>query len=172
MKKFLAIAVAAMLGTAVSLAQATQGDLATGVNLVYGFGIKSLGLGAKFQYTPIDHLRAEAGFNYYFKKDFQTMFDVNLNAHYLINVHQDNLYVYPLAGLCFASVTFDEKGAAKKWGDAAGEKFDDVNRLGLNLGAGVQYQLTENIGLTFEYRYTVMKKIDQSVLGFGANYKF
>ena len=104
MKKIIAIVVAALMGTTAAVAQATQGDIATGANIVYGFGVKSLGVGAKFQYTFIDHVRGEVGFNYFFKKDFVTMWDASVNAHYLINVHHENLYLYPIAGLTFASL--------------------------------------------------------------------
>ena len=172
MKKILALVCMALLSTAASFAQVEKGDVAAGVNLLYGSGIESMGLGAKFQYTIIDHVRAEVGFNYFFKKDFQSMWDANVNAHYLINVYQDKLFLYPIVGLCFASVSFDEKGAAKKWGLEAEGKYDDVNRFGLNLGAGAEYLINEHIGITLEYRHTIMKKIDQGVFGIGANYKF
>jgi outer membrane protein X len=171
MKKALAFMFAAILCIATCSAQLYKGDIAAGANLVYGSHIESLGLGAKFQYTIIDHVRAEVGFNYFFKKDFHTMWDANLNAHYLINVYQEKLLLYPIAGLCFASVSFDEKGAMKKW-DYVGDDYNDTNRFGLNLGAGAEYLINENIGVTLEYRHTIMKDIDQGVIGVGVNYKF
>ncbi len=170
MKKIFAIAVAALMGTTAAVAQATQGDIATGANIVYGFGVKSVGIGAKFQYTFIDNVRGEVGFNYFFKKDFVTMWDASINAHYLISVHQDNLFLYPIAGFTFATTSYDTKGAEKKLKPEAIDK--DHTRVGLNLGAGAQYQYNDHIGFTFEYRYSIMKDIDQSVIGLGVNYKF
>lgn len=158
MKKTLAFLCAALLGIASGWAQINQGDIAAGANLVYGSKIENIGLGAKFQYTVIDHVRAEVGFNYFFKKHHQSMWDVNLNAHYLINVYQDRVLLYPIAGLSFASVE---------------NEFDkDINRIGLNLGAGAQYMLNDNVGVTLEYRHSIMKDIDQGVIGLGVNYKF
>lgn len=172
MKKIFAFVCVALLGTVAGFAQASKGDIAAGVNLIYGNEIENMGLGARFQYTIIDHVRAEVGFNYFIKKDFHSMWDANLNAHYLINVYQDKLYLYPIAGLCFASVTFDETGAVKKWGDEVRDKYKDTSRFGLNLGAGAQYSFTDHFAVTLEYRHTIMKDIDQGVFGIGANYKF
>ena len=170
MKKILAFVACALLCSTAALAQAEKGDVATGVNLVYGFGIKSVGIGAKFQYTFLDRVRGEVGFNYYFKKDYVTMWDASVNAHYLVSVHQDNFFLYPLVGLTFASTSVDKSGASKKLQTSAIP--DGHSRIGLNLGAGAQYQYSDHIGFTFEYRYSVMKDIDQSVLGIGVNYKF
>ena len=172
MKKILALVCTVLLGITAASAQAYKGDVAAGINLNYGSGIENIGLGAKFQYTIIDHLRAEVGFNYFFKKNFESMWDANLNAHYLINVYQEKLYLYPIVGLNFSSLSFDEKGFAKEYGVDPGVKHEDINRFGLNLGAGAEYRITEKIGLSLEYRHTILKDIDQGVFSIGANYKF
>lgn len=172
MKKIFALMSALVLGVATSMAQVEKGDIAVGGNLVYGSGIENLGFGARFQYTIIDHVRAEVGFNYFFKKNYQSMWDANLNAHYLISVYQDKLFLYPIVGLNFSSLSFDEKGAAKEFGAQAEDAHDDINRFGLNLGAGAQYMITDNFGVTLEYRHTILKDIDQGVFGLGVNYKF
>lgn len=160
MKKLLSLVCAVCLFSGMAFAQSEvdKGQAAVGTQLVYGSNIESLGLGARFMYNPINHLRAEAGFNVYFKRDHQSMFDVNLNAHYLIGVYQEKLYLYPIAGLCFASTHSDV--------------IEDFNRFGLNLGAGAEYLVSERVGLTLEYRHTIMKTIDQGVFSIGANYKF
>lgn len=172
MKKIFALALTIALTVTTAMAQAYKGDIAAGVNLNYGSKIENLGLGAKFQYTIIDHLRAEVGFNYFFKKNYESMWDANLNAQYLINVYQEKLYLYPIVGLNFSSLSFDEKGFNKEFGVDPSVEHDDINRIGLNLGAGAQYQITERIGLSLEYRHTILKDIDQGVFSLGASYKF
>ena len=177
MKKILALVCTVLLGVTAASAQVTQGEVAAGLNLNYGSEIENIGLGAKFQYTIIDHLRAEVGFNYFFKKNYESMWDANLNAHYLINVYQDKLYIYPIVGLNFSSMSFDEKGFIKKLKEIGGVvdpdfELKDINRFGLNLGAGAEYRVTEKIGLSLEYRHTILKDIDQGVFSIGANYKF
>ena len=73
MKKILTLVCALMLGMGLGQAQVHQGETAAGVNLLYGSEIESLGIGAKFQYTFINNVRGEVGFNYFFKKDFVTV---------------------------------------------------------------------------------------------------
>lgn len=172
MKKIFAIICAAIMGVASANAQAEKGDLAVGANIVYGSEIKNMGVGARVQYNPLDHVRAEFGMNYFFQKDYVNMWDVNLNAEYLISVYNHRLYLYPIVGLSFAKTSFDADKFRKDHAmDPDVKKFDD-KAFGLNLGAGAEYSLTEHIGVTLEYRHSIMKDIDQGVFGIGANYKF
>ena len=145
MKKIFTLVCALMLGIGVSQAQVGQGETAVGVNLVYGSEIESLGLGARFQYGIIDHLRGEVGFNYFF------------DAHYLVNLFNENFFIYPLAGLNYTMAKFE--GVEK-------------NHIGLNLGAGVEYEISDHWGVNLEYRHTIIRKVDQGVIGLGLNYKF
>lgn len=172
MKKILTIICAAILGIASASAQAEKGDVAIGANIVYGSEIKNMGVGFRVQYTPMDHVRGELSTNYFFQKDYVNMWDINLNAEYLINVYSQRLYLYPIVGLSFAKSSFDaDKFRKDHEMDPDVKKFDD-KAFGLNLGAGAEYKLTEHVGLTLEYRHSVMKDIDQGVFGIGANYKF
>ena len=172
MKKVLTIVCAAIMGIASANAQAEKGDFAAGANIVYGSEIKNMGVGVRFQYTPLEHVRAELGMNYFFQKDYVNMWDINLNAEYLINVYNQRLYLYPIVGVSFAKASFDYDKFVKDHGmDTDASKFDD-KAFGLNLGAGAEYQLTDHVGVTLEYRHSVMKDIDQGVFGIGANYKF
>ena len=162
MKKLLTLVCAMMLGLGFAQAQVHQGETAVGANLVYGSEIESLGLGARFQYGILDQLRAEVGFNGFFEHNHMSWWDVNLNAHYLVGLSNDKLYIYPLAGLNYTMVDF--KGDLNPKGEE--------NHVGLNLGAGVEYELTEHFGVNVEYRHTIIRKVDQGVFGLGINYKF
>ncbi len=159
MKKILTLVCAMMLGLGIGQAQVHQGQTAVGANLVYGSEIENLGLGARFQYGILDALRAEVGFNYFFEKHHTTWWDVNINAHYLLNLRNEQLYIYPLAGLNY---TMKNDKIEK----------DEDNHIGLNLGAGIEYELTDHFGINLEYRHTIVRKVDQGVFGLGVNYKF
>lgn len=174
MKKFITLICVAIMGIGCASAQAEKGDMAIGANIVYGSMIKNAGFGARVQYTPLDHIRAEFGVNYFFQKDYVSMWDVNLNGEYLIGLLNNKLYVYPIVGLSFAKASVDNKGLNKDLSDVLEEKvnIDGDKAFGLNLGAGVEYRLTDHIGVTLEYRHSIMKDIDQGVIGLGANYKF
>lgn len=157
MKKILTFVCVLMLGMGVSQAQVHQGETAAGVNLVYGSEIKSLGLGARFQYGVLDQLRAEVGFNFFFEHDHNTWCDVNVNAHYLLGLLNDQLFLYPLVGLNYTMAKYNS---------------DEENHIGLNVGAGAEYEITDHIGVNLEYRHTIVRKVDQGIIGLGINYKF
>ena len=162
MKKILTIVCLLMLGMGVGSAQVHQGETAAGVNLVYGSRIESMGIGARFQYGVTDQLRAEVGFNHFFEHNHLSCWDVNINAHYLIGLANDKLYIYPLAGLNYTM--FDYKADDNPKGEE--------NHVGLNLGAGIEYELNEHFGVNLEYRHTIVRKVDQGVISLGLNYVF
>ena len=162
MKKILTLVCMMMLGMGFAQAQVHQGETAVGANLVYGSEIENLGVGARFQYGIMDQLRAEVGLNYFFEKNHLSWWDVNINAHYLVGLWNDQLYIYPLAGVNYTMV--DYKGDLNDKGEE--------NHIGLNLGAGIEYELNEHFGVNFEYRHTIIRKVDQGVFGLGINYKF
>lgn len=153
MKKLLMIAFMALVSTTMF---AQKGSTWLGVNVNYGLhsDYKNLGAGVKAQYEFIDNVRAEASANYFFKKDYCTMWDVNLNAHYLIPV--GGLTVYPLAGVTLLGSEVEVFGV----------KASDSN-LGLNVGAGLEFPITEGIKLNVEAKYQIVKDWDRPVISAG-----
>jgi len=167
MRKILTLVCALTLALAAQ-AQVQQGETAVGANLVYGSEIESLGLGARFQYGILDQLRAEVGFNGYFEHNHTTWWEVNLNAHYLLNLYQQRLYFYPIGGLNYTMANHKESyERGGKWYEKGEE-----NHIGLNVGCGFEYELDPHFGVTLEYRHTIVRKVDQGVFGVGLNYKF
>lgn len=162
MKKILLLVCALVLGMSTAMSQVQQGETAVGANLVYGSEIESMGIGARFQYGILDQLRAEVGLNYFFEHNHTTWWDVNINAHYLLPVWNNQLYFYPLVGLNYTMTRVKLPGM----------KADEENHVGMNVGAGVEYEFTEHFGVNFEYRHTIIRKVDQGVFGLGLNYKF
>jgi outer membrane protein X len=163
MKKILALVCTMLLGMGFAQAQVHQGETAVGANLVYGTEIESLGLGARFQYGILDQLRAEVGFNGFFAHNHRTWWDVNINAHYLLGLWNNQLYFYPLAGLNYTMTKVSMPGVSS----------DEENHIGLNVGAGIEYEINEHFGANFEFRHTIIRKsLDQAIFGVGLNYKF
>lgn len=158
------------MGIGCASAQAEKGDFAVGANLLYGSGIKNIGVGARVQYNPMNNVRAEFGMNYFFQKNYNSMWDMNLNAEYMIGLFEHKVYIYPIVGLSFAKLNYDLDGHKNDHGDEG--KGANDNAFGLNLGAGAEYRFSEHVGFTLEYRHSIMKDIDQGVFGVGANYKF
>lgn len=166
MRKFI---IAAIICIATSgIASAHKGQFSLGGNVVYGTCVSNIGLGVKGQYEIINHLRAEASFNYYFKnsvkfgnvKSNYYMWEFNANAHYVIPL-SSKFDIYPLAGITVANL------------DNADDKaYHAHTKVGANLGAGVDFNLNSHVSLNFAVKYTLISDLDQAVFGLGAVYHF
>lgn len=165
-------------------ASAQAKTAAVGLNLNYGTEIESLGLGVKGSYCFTDHIRGEASFNYFFPKNHFTMWEINANAHYLFNIG-DKFKVYPLVGLTYVHGHWSNKysvgggwrlglGAPmrKANGEITVNESYNTGKFGVNLGGGAQYDLTDNLMLNFEVKYSLVSDLDQCVISLGAAYKF
>lgn len=185
MKKIILTLVCAMTSL---FASAQAKTFSAGVNVNYGTQIETFGIGAKGAYCFTDAIRGEASFNYFFPNDGFSMWEINANAHYLFKL-SDKFKVYPLVGLTYVHAHWSMKDVLGEddWGWGAPMKkevsYDDIDisdggisynegRFGVNLGGGVQFDVTQNIVLNFEVKYSLVKDFDQCVLGIGAAYKF
>ena len=137
-------------------AMAQKDIKAAGIHLNYGTGIESFSLGVKFQQNITDEIRLEPSMNYYFaNKAGHDMLDINFNAHYLFPM-AGNIRLYPLVGLTF-----------ERW-DTGKIK----NRLGVNMGAGAEFDIADNWMMNFELKQKLVKKYNQSVFSVGLAYMF
>ena len=135
MKK-LFIAMCMMLVSATSFAQ--KGQVEVGIH--GGFILDSpnnLGIGANVGYMLTSNIRGVAEFNYFLKKDGVSFWNLEGNVEYLFKL-SDEFTVYPLVGLDFLGQTGD---------------FGSDTRLGLNLGAGFEYNISSNLRLKAEFNY-------------------
>ena len=135
MKK-LFIAMCMMLVSATSFAQ--KGEVEIGIH--GGFILDNnhnLGIGANVGYMLTSNIRGVAEFNYFLKKDGVSFWNLEGNVEYLFKL-SDEFTLYPLVGLDFLG--------------ASGDGGSDT-RLGLNLGVGVEYNISSNLRLKAEFNY-------------------
>lgn len=179
-------------------ASAQKGEHSVGAHLEYGTEVSNVGFGAKYRYNVLEALRLEGAFDYFLKKDGVSAWDINITAHYLFPVGK-GFKVYPLAGITYSrwkagSITDDigvDWGGAWDSDNDPGYPFaahpkssgwdipDDIDvdmpsveRFGVNLGAGVDYDINEHWGLNFEAKYQLISDFGQAVFALGAVYKF
>lgn len=155
----------AMLIAFVSIgAFAQENKVSVGAQLSYGSDHERVGLGIKGQYGLIDNIRLEAAFNYFFKQNNVSLYDLNVNVHYVIPINE-KFSVYPLAGLTYmkVSASVKEEGLKLSVSDS---------RLGVNLGVGAQYQLDSNWAIAGELKYQIIKDMSQLVPSIGVVYTF
>ncbi|MDR2469213.1 MAG: porin family protein [Tannerella sp.] len=140
-----------------------QGDMAVGINLVTGAGDHYInaGVGGMFRYYALAQLRGEGSFTYFLKKDSETLWDVSINAHYLLPAG-GNVTVYPLAG---ASILGSSKGRG------VGDIFS-ASYAAINLGAGVDFSLTDNFFFNVEAKYKITDYWNRLLFSAGVIYKF
>ncbi|MBR3513412.1 MAG: porin family protein [Bacteroidaceae bacterium] len=135
-----------------------QGENAVGAHLLYGTEVPNFGLGVRYQRFIIDHVRVEGVFDYLIKNKELSMWDINLNGHYVWNIGE-HVRLYPLVGVCFAS-----------WKEHITNDHD--NRVGLNLGAGLQVALGNNWWVGAEAKVQEMRHYSQGVFDVNISYCF
>jgi opacity protein-like surface antigen len=135
MKK-LFIVMCMMLVSATSFAQKGQVEVGIHGNFMIDHN-HNLGLGANVGYMLTSNIRGVGEFNYFLKKDGVSYWNLEANAEYLFHL-SDEFILYPLVGL-----------------DFLGESWDGGSdtRLGLNLGAGLEYVISSNLHLKAEFNY-------------------
>ena len=118
---------------------AQQGKMTVGIHGDYMIDSpKNFGIGANVGYEVINNVRGVAEFNYFLKKDGVSYWNVEVNAEYLFKVG-DAFTIYPLAGIDLLGISVEGGGSDSK--------------MGLNLGAGVEYAISSNLSLKAEYNY-------------------
>jgi outer membrane protein X len=162
-----AIVAIAVFTMSVAVSAQEKGDMAAGGNLVLGLGdsFTNYGIGAKFQYNVTNPLRLEGSFTYFLKKDYLTMWDLSVNAHWLFPV-ADKITVYPLAGLGILNYSTD-LGLG-----AYGVKDASKSDVAFNLGGGIDYKLTDKLILNAELKYKISDRWNRLLLSAGLAYRF
>jgi len=155
-----------------------KGDFAIGLHTgitsnkfeIEGLHVKEtttqFGLGAFGQYNLSKHWRTELEGIYHFKKNSVSDFQVGLNFHYLFNIGEV-VRIYPLLGYALCFVHQDEI----KDGNVTIEADNDVDG-GIQLGAGLQVNITDNWFATGEYRWQPGIFGDGNVFMLGVGYRF
>lgn len=138
-----------------------KGTMALGGNFNIGLdhGYTNFGIGAKYSYNFIDHLRGEACFDYFFKKDYVSQWDINVNLHYVFEIKKKH-GLYPLAGFTYIHLHAEYNGTTANVGNA-----------GFNLGAGYEYRFSEHFKAGVEGKFQWADG-GRGVISFGAAYMF
>lgn len=131
-----------------------------GLSVATGDDFTNVGIGAKFQWNPVDNIRLEPSFNYFFKKDLISVWDLSANVHYLFPV-AEKVTLYPLVGL-----------GIQQWSADTGVGVDITDtHFAFNIGGGVDIDLAENWVGNFEFKYKVADA-NRAVFSLGVTYKF
>ena len=140
----------------------TNLENAVGGNLLLaGNEITLFGIGAKYQRFATETFRIEASFSYFIPRTDRidigwgippiemsiTLWDLSANAHFLVPL-SDNVVWYPLVGLCVSGI-----GGGMSIGGIGGN--DSETYFGINLGTGMDFQLSETLTLNVETKFNL-----------------
>lgn len=164
MKKLLLMVCMALMSVAT---YADEGDLWAGGNANYSLhsDYKNAGLGVKGQYEFVKNFRAEASANYFFEKKDVSMWEFNVNVHWVFPI-SPSVNIYPLAGLAILTA----KSSAEVPG--GGKVTENETKLGANLGAGIEFPIMDRLKFNFEAKYQIISDFDRPVISVGVAYQF
>lgn len=145
-----------------------QSETKVGALLGYGTEIENIGIGANAEFPIMDKLTISPSFIYYLPKDEFGIkinwFELNANANYYF-LDEDNIGVYGIAGLNYSSVKVKYDGNS-----FLGDNYSASDgRIGLNLGAGANFDIGSSITPFAELKYVI---IDGGQLVVAAGVKF
>lgn len=142
-------------------AYAQTGSKAILPKIGYQTEFKRFLVGIEGRYFLNNNIRLAPDVAVLFPKDRVTGLDVNVNLHYVFPI-EGGLAFYPLVGGAMLNNRFNPKeGDSTSWTD-----------FGLNLGAGLQYDITNDGYLNFEFKYTLKEDKDPAyfMLGYGIRF--
>ncbi|MBP5258676.1 MAG: porin family protein [Prevotella sp.] len=139
-----------------------KGDFAVGVRSgvnIMRFKFASLdetstnfGIGAFGQYSLSDHWRLELDGIYNPTKDHVSNLALGLNVHYLFKLG-DAFRIYPSVGYSLAFVHSEAYTMTTSSGEVKKIESENDTDGGIQLGAGIQYNINKNWFVAGEYKY-------------------
>lgn len=157
MKKILVLLICLCAFATTSFAQ--KGESTLGANLNFS-NERNIGIGAKYRYSFTDNWRIEPVFNYYFKHDYVSMWDLGANMHYVFPV-ASKISVYPLAGLEYVNTKLHSELLKGGLNDG---------QIAINLGAGVDFKIASNVTLDLGLKYQIIDNWNQLVFNVGISF--
>jgi hypothetical protein len=169
-RRFIAAAVAAILVFVCSAGAYAlgKGEKSLGFRAGYTSSNRSAVAGMYFQYAFSSHFRLAPDVDYSFRHNGNDAFSINLNAHVPFGFSQNRFAVYPLAGLNYTSWNIHHKYDIDNNDDTKSR----VDRLGLNVGAGIGYYAKPSLKLAFEGKYRCTRDYNSGVLTVSIGYVF
>lgn len=155
MKKMLMSAALLLMGATAMNAQNALFGNGLGINVGYSGWNENAGIGVHARLHLVNGLRVEPTFDYYFKKDYLSQWDVMANFHYVFPV-ASKIGLYPLVGVGVAGF---------KAGDWSTTKFS------MNFGAGIEFPVASDFSLGLEMKGQYINDVGDSSVKFCPAFK-
>ncbi len=148
-------------------ASAQKGESVFGVQTGYTSTNNSAIAGLFYQYGLSNTLRISPELGFVVRHEDYDAFTADVNMHFPLRLGQENMELYPLAGLNFSSWS-RHNGHLDEINDVSTRR----NRFGLNFGAGWQLRASESIKVKIEAKYLLTSRFSTFTLGVGIGYVF
>lgn len=129
--------------------------------------------GLYFSYRFTDHFRLSPKVDYAFRHDGIDAFSFNLDAEIPISLNPatNRVNFYPIAGFNYTTATSHvaTEDILSRSADDASQR---TNRLGLNLGAGIEFFASPTLRLAFEAKGQIVKQQSGAWLTASIGYVF
>ncbi len=150
MKNLVKIFTVVMLFFALTEASA---QISVGGGIVYGTDINNIGISANGKYVINETWSAAPSFTYFLKKNYVNWSSLDLDANYNFKEIENLGKLYAIGGL---NMTFFKIKYEMDLG-AYGDLSDSLtgSDAGLNLGIGLEKEISETMAISPELRYTI-----------------
>ena len=128
--------------------------MAAALTYNYASSYDQHGFGLRLQVPVGNHFRIEPEFIYFTQRKEVATLNLNCNLHYVMPM-TSQVNIYPYLGFSYSH-----------WGYPG----PNANRIGVNIGAGVEYNINARWGVLGEMRGQLMKKESQFVGILGVKY--
>lgn len=108
-------------------------------------------------YTIVPHVRLAPDLGYVFRNEGKSAFVFDIDLHFPFKIAR-GLDIYPLAGFAFNNWTYQNAGHA--------------TRCGMNIGGGFDVNLTSQLKITLQGKYSMMNDTGGGFIGMGIGYRF
>lgn len=129
--------------------KAQKGDIYGGLGLNFTSDIGAAGISLEGVYVINSTWEGAVSYTYIFEKDMVNWSLLNFDAHYLFNSTEENK-IYGIGGL---NITFFSVDFGTIMGYDTGSTTG--SEMGLNIGVGDRYKLSDNLHLMGELTYTL-----------------
>lgn len=154
MKHFITVIILLVVVFSFSEAKA---QISVGGGIVYGTDINNIGFSINGKYEINEDWSAAPSFTYFLKKNYVKWSALDFDANYQIIDIEKVGGLYALGGLNLTFWGIDTKRSGlDKFADYYGGSIDtNTTDIGLNLGVGLNYTLTEKLAIAPEMKYTL-----------------
>ncbi len=168
MKKNILIVLLSILSCNVFAQSFDASKVRAGAGLVYATEIGNIGITINGVYSFSEQWEGAFAYSHIFEKDYVTFNIFDFDAHYVFHQQDERMNFYGIGGLAITSTKIEIPAIQLGAFSTPSTSVSDSS-VGLNLGVGMNYKLSDKLNLAPEARFTIM---DGSYFRLGASIQY